>query len=97
MGVEEPHLGLMLYFRLMFYFVESGFHGFPELILHVCMYVRLIRVDQCYDTAFYEVESPVITHGDRVCITWKAYLRWKTWIFTEKNERGLSLRRARKE
>ena len=57
----------------------------------------------CYDTALYEVESPVITWGSgtgidhRVCSSWKAYIRWKTRGFTERHERGLSLRRARKE
>ena len=46
--------------------------------------------NRCYDTALYEVESPVITcgfwHWGRICSTWKAYLRWKTRGFPVSRE-----------
>ena len=39
-------------------------------------------------------ELPGFGHRDRICGTWKAYLRWKTRGFLESRERGISLRRA---
>ena len=56
----------------------------------------------CSDTASYEVESPLITWvrtdtGIVFVVLGKRILGGKPGVFPERRERGLSLRRARKE